>query len=152
MAVTSGHGSTEPTRRIVERLRFSWEGQIGNPLMVYGFTWAGIGAFLGAMLASMGPPGSRADSWTWGMNGALIGFAGGFALNALTIPRARRWMALVVGIVLVAFNVFPEPDFFARLNGGPATYDWSENSRLGLAIGVVLVVVAVLTKPQGERF
>ena len=54
---------------------------------------------------------------------------------------------LGVGIFLTVVNILP--DYQVR---GGGYYYWSSVSRLLIATGVVLILVAVLTKPKGEPF
>ena len=119
-------------------------------LLSIGLVWAGIGAWLGAVFNSIGPASSQGDPWEGAMIGAAIGFGAGITINALTIPRVRRWMALIAGISLLVANILPDhTPGFSDFGG---YYYWPTESRLLIALGVVLVLFAVLTKPKDEPF
>ena len=62
---------------------------------------------------------------------------------------ARR-VILVVGVLLVVGTVLP--DYNRGRLGREGYYYWSEQTRVLLAVGVVLIVLAVLTKPRGKPF
>jgi hypothetical protein len=110
--------------------------------------WAGLGAFVGAMMAMMGPADRvRADPWSWGLAGAVVGVGFAVTIIGLQLPRARRWMALVVGVLMVVTNALPD---YHPMSGG--YYSWTTESRWLLGIGVVLVLFAALTKPKDEPF
>ena len=108
-----------------------------SPLSI-GLGWAGIGALFGALTAD--------DPWNGGVIGAAIGFGVAMTVQGLIkIPRLRRWAALAVGVLLVVVNGLPE----TSVRRG---YFWSEDSRWLVAIGAVLILFAVLTKPKDELF
>ena len=58
--------------------------------------------------------------------------------------RLRRRAMLVVGILLSVTNMMPNHLPFA-----PNPY-WSDSNRVLLAVGIALIVLAVVTKPKYE--
>jgi hypothetical protein len=66
-----------------------------------------------------------------------------------TGSRFARRAALVVGVLLFVANILPE---YRQNFGAGGGYYWPGDASLFAAVGVALVVLAVLTKPKDEPF
>lgn len=83
--------------------------------------------------------------------GGFVGDAAwSYALRVYRNGTIFRRLMLAVAVFLFAVNILPT--YYQNPFVGRGGYEWSDGSRLALGLAVVLVVLAVLTKPKDEPF